>query len=39
MWQQMVMFLIAKAKQLDLSDLEVQQALLLLRNYPSKNEL
>ena len=33
------MFLIEKAKQLDLSDIEVQQALLLLRTYPAKNEL
>jgi hypothetical protein len=39
LWQETVVYLIAKAKALDLSDLEVQQALLLLRPYPSKTEL
>jgi hypothetical protein len=36
-WREIVMFLIEKARQLDLSDLEVQQALLLIRPYPIRN--
>ena len=37
-WREIVMFQIEKARQLDLSDLEVQQALLLIRPYPIRNQ-